>query len=110
MSKRDVTALGVQLMVVWKFVLDKRVTEIEMPQWAKLIHFGIDPATDTPAVWAIVNPQAEKEKRSFEIVGTGSEMPEKGVYFATVIDGLLVWHLFDTSEITLFENLLGAFK
>jgi hypothetical protein len=97
-------------MVVWKFILDEAVSEVEMPQWSRLIHFGIDPASGTPAVWAIVNPRAEKEKRSLVVVGTGSDIPEKGVYVATMIDGLLVWHLFDTSEIALFENLLGVFK
>lgn len=97
-------------MVIWKFVLDKPISEIEMPEWAKPLHFGIDPASGKPALWARVNPEAPKETRSFVVVGTGSETPENGVYVATTIDGQLVWHLFDTSELSLFENMLGAFK
>ncbi len=50
-------------------------------------------------IWAIVNPDAELENRTFEIIGTGnvvSEQPRE--FIATVQTGLYVWHIFEINN------------
>ena len=54
-------------------------------------------------LWAIVNPDAEREQRLIEIVGTGNPMQDvtkeglARLHLATVQTngGLLVWHVFE---------------
>ena len=54
-------------------------------------------------MWAIVEPDAEREPRVIEVVGTGNPMPDvtdEGLarcHIATVqtCQGRLVWHVFE---------------
>lgn len=48
-------------------------------------------------LWFLVDPTAEKEKRTIAIVGTGHPAPEDGAYLgsAMLAGGTLVWHVFE---------------
>jgi len=51
------------------------------------------------SIWAVVNPDAPLEDRTFEIIGTGNEVsvvPRN--YISTVVCGQLVWHVFEINR------------
>lgn len=52
---------------------------------------------DVPTLWAQVDPQSSPCVRTFEWVGTGSEVPYGGKYVGTVQvnDGDYVFHLYE---------------
>lgn len=59
-------------MVVWKFEnLKVGLNEIELPKTYKPIAYGFQ--GDKPVMWAIVDPEAQKVKRSFLLAETGKE-------------------------------------
>jgi hypothetical protein len=79
------------------------VYEIEMPKAAKIL--TIQEQGGFPMIWAIVNPKKEKRKYTFQVFGTGFEMPDYDKkhydYVGTVQQkGLttLVWHVFEVHE------------
>ncbi len=92
------------MRTIWKFTLlveDHPV--IEMPSGAEVI--AVEP-TGTPAVlelWAIVDPRAKKERRRFEIRGTGHELGEVGRHVGTVRSSALVWHVFEAAAPPVYE-------
>ena len=62
-------------MKIFKYTLPfMEVATIEMPKGAKVIRCdGLDGFL---FVWAIVDPEAEKEIRTFHLFKTGAEMPK----------------------------------
>lgn len=50
------------------------------------------------SLWALVDPDAERETRTFVIVGTGHEFTATStIHIATIqsVAGQLVWHVFE---------------
>ena len=48
-------------------------------------------------IWAMVDPDGKKKNMKFYICGTGNLMPKDismCSYVGTVLDGVLVWHIF----------------
>jgi len=68
-----------------------------MPKGANII--SLQTQFDTPCIWAIVNPDASKEKRTFFTIGTGHKYPNFtglvhiGSY--SIQGGVLVFHVFE---------------
>lgn len=90
------------MRAVWKFPLE--ITDyqtIEMPAGAQILSFdvqGVSPEYMAPCLWALVAPAMPREKRTFQMVGTGHQLPdEPGKFIGTVVTygGTLVWHLFE---------------
>jgi len=87
---------------IWKYILEvENNFVIEMPKGADIlsaqVQFGI------PCIWALVNPTAEKEKRSFLIVGTGHQIHyDMGVNYKYIGTFLLMQEAFVAH---LFENI-----
>lgn len=88
--------------VIWKFSL--QVTDrqtVTMPVGANIL--SVQDQSGGLQMWAIVNPDAEREQRVIEIVGTGNPMPDVDkedlarFHIATVQvrGGALVWHVFE---------------
>jgi hypothetical protein len=47
-------------------------------------------------LWAMVDPDAEREQRGFRIYGTGWPIEQDNLdYVATAREGIFVWHLFE---------------
>lgn len=74
---------------------------MQLPSLATVLCVQTDLKTDTACIWAIVCPENEPEERSFELFGTGQEVPtDMGVqrkYIGTFQcdNGAFVGHLFE---------------
>ena len=94
---------------VWKYPLlsgstlrhdkgDALQVTLEMPEAAKPLTVQIQ--NGRPTMWALVDPEASKEKRMFAIIGTGIDLPKTMKHFAYVgtfqlEDKGLVFHVFE---------------
>ena len=82
---------------IWKFELE--VTdeqEVEMPQGAQLM--DVQEQGGKVCLWAAVDSEAPKEKRTIEIIGTGHPIDVENVdrvYVASTQQGPFVWHVFE---------------
>ena len=85
---------------VYKFTLEfTDVQDIKMQKGAKILSVGVQ--RGIVCIWALVEPNAQKENRRFAIVGTGCEMTLNqyfGKFIGTVLTegDALVWHIFET--------------
>lgn len=80
---------------IWKYELE--ITElqtVQMPAGASILH--ADNQHGVLCIWVMVDPNARKEGRCIEIIGTGhSIMSATRRFIGTVLMGPLVWHVFD---------------
>jgi hypothetical protein len=65
---------------IWKYpvmhLMRARVNlAVEMPKGAEILTLQVDQKDGMPCIWAVVDPDAEKEYRTFLHVGTGQEVP-----------------------------------
>ena len=68
---------------------------LSLPKGAQILSVQVQ--NELPQLWALVDPAAEKEKRTIAIYGTGHPVPDNpGDYIGTVqmLNGRLVWHIF----------------
>jgi len=49
--------------------------KISMPKGAEILCIQIDKKNNHPTIWALVDPNEEKEERHFELFGTGHPIP-----------------------------------
>lgn len=82
---------------IFKYELSVDGTNISMPVGAEIL--TVQSQNRTLCLWALVDPEAAKEIRYFEVFGTGHPIGyDAGVsreYIATVQDGGFVWHVFE---------------
>lgn len=82
---------------IWKFELSgDHVQQVEMPDGAAIVCLQLQGGS--PCIWAMVNPEANRVKRTFEIFGTGHPVPEATrMYVGTyqIYGGSLVFHVFE---------------
>lgn len=82
---------------VWKFPLKHGTTELTMPDGSTVLH--VHEQDGGPCLWAQVNPNLPKVKRTFEVVGTGWDIPDgKGrfsIYKGTCHINGYVWHVYE---------------
>jgi hypothetical protein len=86
------------MRTIWKFEIAIVAPGlIRMPKGAEIL--TVQTQHGVPCVWAIVDPQAEKEDRYFEILGTGQPVYEgeevDRAYVGTFQQPPFVWHLFE---------------
>ena len=94
--------------VIWKYVLNDVVNDLEMPAGARII--AIQTVRDEPCLWAIVNPKNKPEIRRFHITGTG--IPDKAAFFDNSIyvgtyqveGGEYVFHVFEDVMVRDFKK------
>lgn len=101
---------------VWKFPLftgrDYRV-DVEMPKGAQIVRFGVQyvgPLGDTPrqghpTIWALVDPEQPTETRTFQVFGTGHDLPYGARYVGTYDAEPFVWHWFELVDSDLPADL-----
>jgi len=85
-------------MKIWKYQIPLKVKSvIELPCDARILQ--VQAQGNDIVFWAIVNPHASVEERTFYVVGTGQSLPkidyEDGItYRGTVQFDGFVWHIF----------------
>ena len=84
-------------LTIWKFsapITDR--FQLVMPIGAKLLSVQLQ--NGDPQIWALVDPHADVERRTFAWVGTGLPVPvkaERAIFVGTVqLPSGLVFHLF----------------
>jgi hypothetical protein len=82
-------------LAIWKYPLDLTALQtIEMQEGAEIIY--VREQHGRPTLWALVDPYATQESRTFGILPTGASFDESEVrYLGTVFqhEGALVWHV-----------------
>ena len=86
------------MKAIWKFSLDlQEYSEIEMPQGATVLTVQVQHGTIR--LWAIVDTEAPKQPRMFQVCGTGASMLEnvERSYIGTVQlqGGRYIFHIFE---------------
>lgn len=78
---------------VWKYQMAHQVEEFDIPAGAILLH--VHEQGGMPCIWMQVDPDAKKERREFQCVGTGHRFRTRYVYLGTAHCGGLVWHVYE---------------
>lgn len=88
------------MTVVYKYQLNaSQATRLELPVGATPLR--VDIQSGSYCLWAMVDPDAETETRTFEIFGTGHPMPDFERRFINtflVNGGSYVFHAFERIE------------
>lgn len=83
------------MKTIWKWAVQEETT-IDMPVGAKVL--TVQAQCGLPQLWALVDPDAKRETRTFTVYGTGHDMPdEPGQYVGTFqqCEGKFVFHVFE---------------
>ncbi len=98
------------MKTVWKFPFEVDDTiEIEMPRGARILHINVQTQRlpefagggvlrEAPCMWALVDPDEPKVKRSFILAGTGHTLPDfpmKHLGTFKMAQDRLVFHVFE---------------
>ena len=82
---------------IWKFPLAVGdVSQIAMPEGAEIL--SVQTQQEQPCLWALVDPGATLEARSFRLAGTGHPIFEDNIRFIGTFQlsgGSFVGHLFE---------------
>ena len=83
------------MTTIWKFPIEiaRREQTICVPQYAQLLHVGLDP-DGTSCIWFQVEPNKARVDFNVAVVGTGHPVPTDGVYRGTFNQGPFVWHVY----------------
>lgn len=84
----------------WKFSLDNTTNHITMPTGAQLLHVDVQGGLSGGVrLWALVDPDAANETRTFHVIGTGDSVPpEPTVHVGSALTpngGRYVVHVFE---------------
>lgn len=89
---------------IYKYPLDPDTDIINLPRFANVLCVQVQGTT--PCIWAEVDPNAPLERRHFQVVGTGHQLPVHDKYEVTepkyigtfqLHGGMLVFHLYEVS-------------
>ena len=83
---------------IWKFPIAlTEQQEIQMPVGARILCIQVQ--GKFPCMWAVVDPMAAREHRTFQVVGTGNPVAEEVLrnYVGTWQWEGYVWHLFEVT-------------
>lgn len=83
---------------IWKFQIETTDTQsIQMPIGSEIL--CVQTQNGKPCIWAMVDPEKQKEFRNLEIFGTGHTINDKidRIYIGTyqLNGGALVFHVFE---------------
>lgn len=81
---------------IWKFELRPAITKIEMPEGAQVLTAQMQ--GNQLCLWALVDPGAKKETRTFEVFGTGHPINEGNIMYITTFQmsgGAFIFHVFE---------------
>jgi len=82
-------------MKIFKYLLTLEDSQVlYLPKGAKILSVGEQ--RGILYLWAEVDPEADPEPRTIEIIGTGNPMlQEKRVFIGTVLPDPFVWHVYE---------------
>jgi hypothetical protein len=84
---------------IWKYTIEPNEIMLEMPKDAQIL--TVQNQNEEPCIWALVNPENEKESRHFELYGTGHDIhydmgiERKYINTFQLMGGAFVYHLFE---------------
>lgn len=82
------------MKTVWKYPIARQMsTSIDMPAGASPLRVGIQ--SGFICIWVCVIPELEKERRNFQVSGTGDPVPLSAKYIGSVTDGPFEWHVWE---------------
>ena len=86
------------MLKVYKYEIDVNdYFEIELPSGATVLK--VDEQFGKPCLWALVNPESQKTKRTFRFAGTGHPIDDdKPLQFVNTFQmkgGALIFHIFE---------------
>lgn len=85
---------------IFKYTLTiEDLQTVEMPEGAEIL--SVQNQGGDVCIWALCAPNAPKEARTFHIFGTGNPVcdnPGRFVGTVQILDGALVWHVFETEN------------
>ncbi len=81
------------MRTVWKYTFTNAVMTFAIPAGARILVVQMQGAL--PQLWAEVDTLELNTTRTFVLVGTGNEVPLRGVYVGTVQDDHLVFHVYE---------------
>jgi len=65
---------------------------------AVVLHAGLDPHGRL-AVWMLVNTKNPMTEITFNVYGTGLDLPQpEGNYVGSILDGEYIWHVFKMND------------
>lgn len=75
------------------------IAHVDMPEDAQILTAQLQGSSEKLVVWALVNPGAPLQSRTFRIAGTGHRITETVAYISTVqlFDGSAVFHVFEVT-------------
>lgn len=85
--------------VVHKYTLNPtpgRPQQLELPKEAKILH--IADQYGYIRLWALVDPVASNETRTFQVFGTGQPVYPAADYIGTLQMEPFVWHIFELNS------------
>jgi hypothetical protein len=98
------------MKTIWKFPLKAQICQkVAMPEGAEVLTIQVQGRT--PCLWAIVDDKAPKVDRHFLTYGTGHRMDiahDKYIGTFQLLDGGLVFHVFETSKETALKEITNA--
>ena len=100
------------MATIWKFGCPPgNTTTRSMPAGARFLSAHVLDGEAT--MWFLVDTAAAAEKRRFDVIGSGWELPANGTYLATVHEEqagrVLTWHIFgDRRALVTFRYYLNA--
>lgn len=72
---------------------------VEMPEGADIL--SVQNQDRDVCIWALCDPRAPKEARTFRIFGTGHPVcdnPGRFIGTVQILNGALMWHVFETEN------------
>lgn len=85
---------------VFKYIVEwGDVVHVDMPEDAQILTAQLQGSSRELVIWALVNPGAPLQSRTFRIAGTGHPVTEAVAYISTVqlFDGSVVFHVFEVT-------------
>lgn len=78
---------------IWKYKIEARSQFfVEMPMGSRVLHVGLQGGE--PYMWCEVDLEQKRFRRSFIVMPTGVDLPERCQYEGTWVTPLFVWHLY----------------
>jgi len=84
---------------IFKYVIEDRRQMISLPKGAVIL--SLQNQREAICFWALIDPEAETERRIFHVVGTGHEIGQEFLDNSNYIGslqqqgGLYVWHIYE---------------